>query len=221
MKFDTAALLAALPHLVGGLLTTVYLVVVALLIGASIGLITCAGRLIGHGPLAWLAKGYVDMFRGLPETILIFWVYFCGPFVLDVRLSAFASGVLSLSLIAGAHLGEIFRAGVLAVPAGQRDAAKALGLALFPMLAFVIGPQAFRIMLPAFFSHLTILIKNSAIVSAVGVAELFYVGNTIANDNFKHFEVYTAIGLMYLAIILPLSIASKCLERGLAVGRPT
>jgi ABC-type amino acid transport system permease subunit len=89
------------------------------------------------------------------------------------------------------------------------------------MLAFVIGPQAFRIMLPAFFSHLTILIKNSAIVSAVGVAELFYVGNTIANDNFKHFEVYTAIGLMYLAIILPLSIASKCLERGLAVGRPT
>jgi His/Glu/Gln/Arg/opine family amino acid ABC transporter permease subunit len=88
MKFDTAALLAALPHLAGGLLTTVYLVVVALLIGASIGLITCAGRLIGHGPLAWLAKGYVDMFRGLPETILIFWVYFCGPFVLDVRLSA-------------------------------------------------------------------------------------------------------------------------------------
>lgn len=220
MSFDTAAFLAALPQLADGLLMTLRLVVASLLIGTSIGLLTCGGRLVGRGPLAWMAKAYVDMFRGLPETILIFWIYYCGPFVFEARLSAFESGVLSLSLIAGAYLGEIFRGGVLAVPVGQHDAAKALGLTTFSTIAFIIAPQAFRIMLPAIFSFMTILIKNSSIVSAVGVAELFYVGNTIANDNFKHFELYTAIGLMYFLLILPLSMVSRRLERGLAVGRP-
>lgn len=215
--FDSSAFFSSLTPLLGGLVTTIYLVVSSLIIAILIGTLTCIGRLVGRGPSVLLAKAYIDIFRGLPETILIFWVYFCGPIVLNVRLSAFETGVLALSLVTGAYLGEIFRAGVSAVPKGQSEAAKALGLTNFSIVTFIIVPQAFRLMLPAFFSLVTILIKNSSIVSAVGVAELFYVGNVIANDNFKHFEIYTAIGLIYFLFILPFSMASKRLERRLAV----
>lgn len=217
--FDASAFISAFPLLVDGLVTTLLLILASLAVGVSIGLLVCIGRLVGDGPSAMLAKLYVDVFRGLPETILIFWVYFCGPFVFEARLSAFESGVLSLSLIAGAYLGEIFRAGVNAVPTGQREAADALGLTRFSTIVFIIVPQAFRIMLPTFLNFLTILTKNSSIVSAVGVAELFYIGSTIAGDNFKHFEVYTAVGVMYFLIILPLSMLSNRLEKGLAVDR--
>jgi ABC-type amino acid transport system permease subunit len=137
--------------------------------------------------------------------------------VFDARLSGFASGVLALSLVAGAYLGEIFRAGVLAVPPGQYEASDALGLTKVSLARDIVTPQAFKIMLPAIFSLLTIIIKNSSIVSAIGVAELFYQGSVLAGDTFRHFEIFTAVGLIYFAAILPLSLLSQRLERHLAV----
>jgi His/Glu/Gln/Arg/opine family amino acid ABC transporter permease subunit len=219
MIFDTAAFLKALPLLALGLETTARLVVVSMAVGSAIGLVCCIGRLIGRGALNALATVYVSLFRGLPETVLVFWMYACGPLVLDVRLSDFASGVLALSLVAGAYLGEIFRAGVLAIPRGQLEAAGALGFKAVDTARFVVIPQAFRIMLPAFFSLVTIVIKNSSIVSAIGVAELFYRANVLAGDTFKYFEIFTSAGVIYFALIFPLSLASQRLERRLAVGR--
>jgi len=216
MRFDASAFLNALPVLAGGVWTTILLVAAALALGIAIGLVTCIGRLIARGLLGWLSAAYVSLFRGLPETVLIFWIYFCGPFVFEARLSAFASGVLALSLVAGAYLAEIFRAGVLAVPRGQYEAANALGLSLRSTVGDVIVPQAVKIMLPPFLGFLTILIKNSSIVSAIGVAELFYRGNTLANDNYKHFEIFTAIGAIYFVMIFPLSLCSRYLQRLLA-----
>ncbi len=219
MTWDWGAFFGTFPDLVGGLWTTIALVLASLIVGSLIGAVTCIGRLIGKGALDWLATAYVNMFRGLPETVLIFWIYYCGPFVFDARLSAFSSGVLALSLVAGAYLGEIFRAGILAVPRGQREAADALGLTM-PVAAWdVVVPQAFRIMLPAMFSLITILIKNSSIISAIGVAELFYRGSILAGDTFRHFEIFTAVGLVYFALIFPLSLLSQRLERHLAIGR--
>lgn len=219
MIFDGSAFTAAFPILLGGLVTTLNLVGASLAVGIGIGLLTCIGRLVGTGPAAILAKGYVDVFRGLPETILIFWIYYCGPFVLEARLSAFETGVLSLSLIAGAYLGEIFRAGVLAIPRGQFDAAKAVGLTVWSTVFYIVVPQAVRTMLPNFLNFLSILTINSSIVSAVGVAEMFYVGSILAADNLKHFEVYSAVAVMYFCIIAPISIFAKRLERKMDVDR--
>jgi His/Glu/Gln/Arg/opine family amino acid ABC transporter permease subunit len=210
--FDTAVFLSALPTLAVGLWTTVWLSIAAIVVGSAIGTIACIGRLLGRGALNALATAYVNLFRGLPETVLIFWIYACGPLIFDIRLSDISSAILALSLVAGAYLGEIFRAGVLAVPRGQRDAAEALGLTLLASVRFVIAPQAFRIMLPAFFSLVTIVIKNSSIVSAIGVAELFYRASILAGDNFKYFEVFSSVGALYFALIFPLSLASRKLE---------
>jgi His/Glu/Gln/Arg/opine family amino acid ABC transporter permease subunit len=217
VKFDTASFVLAFPVLLGGLLTTIWLTLASTAIGSLAGLIGCIGQLQGRGALNWLARFYVGTFRGLPETVLIFWIYFCVPFVFEVRLSAFTCAVIALSSVAGAYLTEIFRAGILAVPRGQTAAARALGLSMPAMAIYIVVPQAFRIMLPALLGLITIIIKNSGIASAIGVAELFYKGQIIAADNFKHFEVFTAVGVLYFLIIFPLSMSSRFLEKRLAV----
>lgn len=216
MTFDVSAVIDAFPVLLGGLRTTLILVLASLAIGIAIGAVGCFGRLLGTGPLAWLAGAYVGVFRGIPETVLIFWIYFCGPLVLDVRLSDLGSGILALSLVSGAYLTEIFRAGVNAVPYGQTEAARALGLSPYRRARHVVVPQALRIMLPTFIGFITILLKNSALVSAIGVGELFYHAMTLSTKNYKYFEIYTAVGIMYFLLIFPLSLAARNAERRIA-----
>lgn len=216
MTFDTGAVIDAFPILLDGLATTLLLVLASLSAGVAIGAVGCFGRLLGEGPLAWIATAYVGVFRGIPETVLIFWIYYCGPLVLDVRLSDLGSGILALSLVSGAYLTEIFRAGVNAVPRGQLEAARALGLSPLGRARHVIVPQALRIMLPTFIGFITILLKNSALVSAIGVGELFYQAMTLSTRNYKYFEIYTAVGIMYFAIIFPLSIAAQRAEARIA-----
>jgi ABC-type amino acid transport system permease subunit len=162
-----------------------------------------------------IAVIYVGIFRGLPETVLIFWIYYCGPLVLNVRLSEFGSGLLALSLVAGAYLCEIFRAGVQAVPKSQLEAAHALSLPASTIGLSIIVPQAFQTMLPTLIGLLTIMLKNSAILSAIGTAELFYEAYTIAAVNYKYFELITAAGIIYFMIIFPLSMISQSAERKL------
>lgn len=148
--------------------------------------------------------------------VLVFWMYYCGPLILDVRLSDVATGIATLSLIAGAYLCEIFRAGIQAVPKGQIEAARALGLSSFWVGWSVIAPQAIRIMIPTFVGFLTILLKNSSLISAIGVAELFYQASTRAATTYKYLEIYTAIGVIYFALIFPLSMMAQRAERRLA-----
>lgn len=213
MSFDTGFVFKAIPILLGGLGTTLVLVGASLLIGIAIGILGCYGKLLGRGPLGWLSYVYVGVFRSLPETVLIFWIYFCGPLVLNVRLSPMGSGILALSLMSGAYLTEIFRSGVMSVPRGQLDAARALGLKPYRRVRHIVAPQAFMTMLPTFIGFITILLKNSALVSAIGLGELFYRAMTLSATTYKYFEIYTAVGIMYFAIIFPLSMLSQGVER--------
>ena len=102
------------------------------------------------------------------------------------------------------------------MPRGQVEAARALGLSTLRLGLRVVGPQAWRTMLPALFSYLTTLTKNSALVSAIGAGELFYRANIIASDSFRYLELFTMVGVMYLALIVPLSLLSRRWERRLA-----
>jgi His/Glu/Gln/Arg/opine family amino acid ABC transporter permease subunit len=216
VSFDLRSLAEALPELMSGLATTLLLVLAALGVGIVIGLVACAGKLLGRGLLYQLGTSYVALFRGLPETVLIFWMYYCGPLVFDVRLTDFGCAVATLSIIAGAYLAEIFRAGIEAVPRGQPEAARALGLSEFWVGWSVVAPQAIRIMIPAFIGFVTILLKNSALVSAIGVAELFYQASVLAGQNSRHFELLSAVGAIYFCLIFPLSMLAQFAERRLA-----
>jgi His/Glu/Gln/Arg/opine family amino acid ABC transporter permease subunit len=215
MQFDSSIIWQNLPLLLSGIWLTILLVATALVLGIVIGLAVCAGTLLGRGLVYYLSVGYVGLFRGLPETVIIFWLYYCAPLILNTRLSAFWTGTVALAIPSGAYFAEIFRAGILAVPRGQVDAGRAVGLSSFWLVWDVIAPQALRIMVPPMLGIITILIKNSALVSAIGVEELFYRANVLSGQTLRHFELLSAVAVIYFLLILPLSILVQRQEKRL------
>ena len=215
MSFDRAAVWESLPIVGAGAWLTIVLVVVSLALGIAVGLLACAGTLLGRGALFRFSRAYIGLFRALPETVVVFWLYYCGPLILNGKLTAFQSATAALAIPTGAALAEIFRAGIQAVPRGHVEAARAIGLSSFWVVWDVIAPQALRIMIPAFLGIVTILIKNSALVSAIGVEELFYRATVHAGRTFRHVELLTTVAVIYFVMIFPLSVLVQRQERRL------
>jgi His/Glu/Gln/Arg/opine family amino acid ABC transporter permease subunit len=215
MSFDTAVIWQNLPALAAGIWLTIAIVVVSLAIGIVIGLLVCAGMLLARGLAYYMSVSYVGLFRAVPEPVIIFWLYYCAPLILNSKLSAFESGTIALAIPTGAYLAEIFRAGIQAVPRGQFEAARAVGLSPLWLVWDVVAPQALRMMIPPMLGIVTILIKNSALVSAIGVEELFYRATVLGGQTFHYFEFLTVTAVIYFVLILPLSALVQRQERRL------
>ena len=213
MEFDLHTLLRYYPVLLSGAISTVEVLVCSLSLGIVIGILVCLANLSKPTALKRIGRIYVNCLRNTPEVVIIFWVYFCLPQIVDLRIPAFATGTIALGLSAGAFLGEIFRAGIEAVPRGQREAASALGLRALPLWWFVLAPQAIRLMIPAFVSYLSELLKHSTLLSAIGVAELAHAAFSLGGQTFRYFEFFTAIGIMFFLAIFPLSLYGRYLNR--------
>ena len=199
-------------ELLEGLQNTLLLVAYAGLTSIVGGLIACFGKLQRRGPLYWLSTFFINTFRTLPETVLIFWLYFCGPIIFKSAPGAWTTGVLAMSLIGAAYFAEIARAGIQSVPVGQWEAARALGLPPVWIWLDVIVPQAIRTMLPASALLVTQLVKMSGLVSIIGVGELIYQAQTLGSLNFRYFEFFTAVAVIYFLLIFPFSMASRYAE---------
>ena len=215
MEFDFHTLVRYQNVIWYGLWMTVVVSVVSLGIGAAIGLLACIGKLTERGIGYHIASGFIDFFRTIPEVVIIFWVYYCLPILMQITISAEACGIIALSLFAGAFLAEIFRAGVLAVPQGQVEASHALGIPTYHIWRKIILPVAVRRMVPAFMNFLTDLVKASALLSAIGISELFYQASVLGNTTYRHMEFFTAIAVLYFAIIFPISVYARRVERRL------
>jgi putative glutamine transport system permease protein len=184
----------------------------AIALGFLVALLSQAGGRPGRG----LVRAYVEVFRNTPLLIQIFIVYFGLPQV-GVRLSPFLSGLSALTLYAAAYNAEIFRAGLEAVPRGQHEAARSTGLSGLQTARFVVVPQAVRICLPALGNNLVSLVKNSSLVSTIGMVELMFVANDISFNNFRSFEIYGAAAVLYVVLVLALSRTLARVERRLRV----
>jgi len=160
----------------------------------------------------WIVTAYVEVFRNTPLLIQIFFIYFGLPLVL-VKVPAFGSGLLALTLYGAAYNCEVFRAGLEAVSHGQHEAARSTGLTAWQEARYVILPQALRISFPALGNNLVSLVKNSSLVSAIGMVELMFVANDISFNNFRSFEVYGAAVAYYMVIVLGLSRLLSVMER--------
>lgn len=213
MHIDFSIVLHYLPELFEGFKLTVWMVVASTLCGAIIGAAACAGKLVRRGPLFWMSVGYIDLLRTLPEIVTIFWVYNCLPLLFNVKLGNNATGLVALSLCAGAYLAEVFRAGIQAVPKGQIEAAWSLGIPKWQIWIRIILPQALRLMIPTFVLFLTAHVKGSALLSTISIAELMYQATILSGQSFRYFELYTAVGIGYFILVFPLSMLSKAYER--------
>lgn len=213
MEFDTTVIIDNLDAVLLGLKWTLMMVAGSLALGTVLGLATCFAKLMGKGPLHWLAVGYIELYRTLPEMVNLFWMYYCLPLILGIRMSSVAVGLIAQTLLAGAFLAEIFRAGINAVPDGQVEAAYACGIPRIWIWRAIILPQAVRMMVPAFIAFLSDLFKVSGLLAAISVTELVYQATILSNVSWKYFEFFTVIGLLYFAIIAPLSLTAQHLER--------
>lgn len=211
-QFSFAEVWKALPYLTEGAGLTVGVSLLAMLVGLALGLGLALLSQLRLRPAGWAVAAYVEVFRNTPLLIQIFFIYFGLP-ALGVKLPAFASGLLALSLYSAAYNAEVFRAGLEAVPSGQREAARSTGLSAWQEAWHVIVPQALRIAFPALGNNLVSLVKNSSLVSVIGMVELMFVANDISFNNFRSFEVYGAAVVYYVVLILALSRGLAWVER--------
>ena len=212
MDFRYKVILQNHELLIQGLWITVQVTLIALTIGALLGAVICALRLSGTRALDRLAAAYIVFFRATPEMVLIFWGYFCVPLIFQLKVSGLWTGSITLGLVTAAYLAEIFRAGIKAVPAGEIEAATALGLKGLAKWRFIILPQAMRLMVPPLVNYFTELLKNTTLLSGIGVAELALQAYLLGGQTFRYVEFLSAIALIYFAIIFPLSLLSRQLE---------
>jgi His/Glu/Gln/Arg/opine family amino acid ABC transporter permease subunit len=189
--------------------------VAAIAVAIVVGLVVALARLSPVPPLRWLAFAYTQLFRGIALYVLIIWVYFGLAAAADVNFNPIPAGITTLALLNSAYLSETFRAGILAVDRGQREAALAMGLSRWQAFRDVVAPQALRVVVPATGNQFVDAIKDSAILSVIGVPDLMRETQRLAQFYFRPFEFYTIAGAMYLAAVFAVSYAVRRLERHL------
>lgn len=199
---NAEVLLRVLPLLLTGLWMTLRLAACAIALGMPLGLGVALLRLYAPRPLQLLAVGYVDLFRALPMLVLLILIYYALPFM-GVRLSSFASAVVALSAVLAAFSAEVFRAGIQAVPPGQVEAARALGLHFGGVMRHVVLPQAIRVVVPPLTSNCVGIVKETSLASVVALPELLKQGND-AQALTANPTPLIGVALIYLLVLWPL-----------------
>lgn len=197
-----------------GLLMTFKVTILSICIAIPIGLITGLGKLSRNPVINLIASTYIEIIRGIPLLMQLFYIYYAlGAFL---QVSPLVAAVCSLSFCYGAYMGEVFRAGILAVNKGQTEAARSLGFTRYQTLTIIILPQAMRTILPPLGNECIALLKDTSLVSIIAVADLLRRSREYASQTFEYFETYTIIALVYLLITLILSKGVSKLERRLS-----
>jgi len=233
----------AFPMLLRGLGVTVQITVASLVLALALGLVSCLMGLSSAAALRWISKGYVWLIRGTPLLVQVFFVYFgfpqlvqsighsmsgadagsfsvlVGGALANFRISAFTASLVTLSLNAGAYMSEIFRGGIQAVPTGQMEAARSLGMSKSRAMYRVVLPQAFRICVPSLVNQFIITLKDTSIVSIISLQEIVYNARIYIGRTMLSFGTWIVVGAMYLLVITVLTLLSRHLEKRLGNDR--
>jgi polar amino acid transport system permease protein len=227
----TASLIALAPDPIGnnaqffadGTIMTVKLTVVSGLTGLILGLFAALGKISRILPLRWLCTFYIWIFRGTPLLVQIFFVYFALPVIAKqtgnawiedaMRMTEFTAAVLALSLNVGAYNAEAFRAGLLAVPKGQLEASRSLGLGRWHTLLDITFPQAFKVALPPLVSNVVALLKDTSLAYNISVLELVNVGQRVQSRTFDPVPILITTAALYLVMTTLLTQITNGIER--------
>ena len=186
----------------GGLACTLILSVLGIVLAFPASVLVALARLSKWRLLNWPATALVYGARGIPLLLIILWVYFLVPVLIGRNVTGFTTMVVTLVIYESAFLAEVVRAGILALPKGQMEAARALGHSYLGAMWSVILPQAIRNAIPALVNHSVSLFKNSSLAMAIGVAELTHAVKEIESQSFRAFEAYSVATVLYLVFSL-------------------
>jgi glutamine transport system permease protein len=207
----------ALPVLLEGIWYTIFIALAGLLIGFLLGAIMGLARTANNRIIFGLATLYVEVIRGTPIMVQALYIYFALPMMFGIQIDPIVAGVTSIAINAGAYIAEIVRGSIQSVDRGQVEAGRSLGLSSLQTFIYVIWPQAFRRMIPALGNQFIISLKDTSLLTVIGVGELTRQGTIVVSANFRAVEIYTLVGLLYLAMTLTISFALRLLERRLQV----
>ena len=207
------AVIGDVPRLLLGVPLTLGITSVAFAAGTAAALPIALARVANLPVLGSLAVAWLEFFRTTPPLMHIVWAYYALPVIADVRLSAFTVIAGALACSTSAQMAEIFRAGLHAVPRGQSDAARVLGLSSWQRLWWVVLPQTLRLILAPSCNALVSLLKQSSLAAVIAVPEVMNRGWILSSETFRPIEVLTLVALIYFALTWPLVLLAAALER--------
>ncbi|KIL39943.1 arginine ABC transporter permease [Gordoniibacillus kamchatkensis] len=191
-------------YFVKGTEWTIFLSVFTVLFGFIIGVVLALLRMSNIKVIKFIAVAYIEFMRGTPLLVQIYLIYYCLPFA-GVTLPDYVAAILTLSLNSGAYIAEIFRAGIQNLDKGQMEAARSLGMPHRMAMRYIVLPQAFRNILPALGNELVVVIKESSIVSVIGITELMYQADTVRGIFARPFEPLIIAAIVYFIMTFTLS----------------
>lgn len=200
------------PVVLKGIAATIGLSLIGIVAGTIIGFVLGIGRASSHKWLSFMVGAYTDLFRGTPVLVQVFVVFFILPEA-GVELDSFTAGAIALSNIAACFISEIVASGIKAVPRGQIEAAEAAGLTRTQQLRLIVLPQAIRMVVPSMVGQFVLLVKDSSVVSAIGLLDLTRSGWVIVQNVPNGLLVFTVVGIGYFVICYPLLHLSRRLEK--------
>jgi His/Glu/Gln/Arg/opine family amino acid ABC transporter permease subunit len=218
-QYNWSVVWQSIPELRQGLIITLQVSIMGMALAIIFGLIFATGKLSNYGYIRRISIIVIDFARSIPLFVLLFWLYYGLSLKFTINLTAFQAGAIALGITGGAYMAEVFRGGINAIDVGQREAAMAIGLQRSTSFFLVIFPQAIRIIIPQAVNVYVGLLKGATIVSVIGVADMIYVAQYISLNSFTPFEMYSAVGVAFIALTVSIAGLAYLLERRLNRGR--
>jgi glutamine transport system permease protein len=217
MEFEWSVVWQALPELFKGAQLTVMIALAGLVGGLIIGIVAGLMRAYGNVVLNGIAFIYVELIRGTPIVVQVMFIYFALPLVADIRINPITAAITAIVVNAGAYIAEIVRGSFLSIHNGLKEAGLALGLPLWKVLFYVIGPLAFRRMIPALGNQFIVSLKDTSLFIVIGVGELTRQGQEIMAANFRAVEIWSAVAVFYLIMTGTLTLVLRVTEKRMRI----
>lgn len=215
-QFKSEVMLETIPLLGQGIELTIYLTVVGLFFGFIIGVSGGLSRISRNPILRYLSLFYIEVIRGTPMVVQALFLYFGVPLASGMRINPVTAGIITIAVNSGAYIAEIVRGAIQSVDVGQSEAGRSIGLTRMQTMLYIIWPQAFKRMIPPLGNQFIISLKDTSLLTVIGVAELTRQGQEIVAVNFRSYEVYLTIAFVYLCMTMSIAKVLRMYERKLA-----
>jgi glutamine transport system permease protein len=215
--FKYSVIWESIPVLLVGVKLTIWITFFGLLIGFFLGTLAGLGKTVRSQILNKISAVYIETIRGTPLMVQVMFIYFGLPMAVGTRVPPLVAGVTAIALNSGAYIAEIVRGAIQSIDRGQSEAGRSIGLTRFQTVLYVIWPQAFKRMIPPLGNQFIISLKDTSLLVVIGVGELTRTGQEIIAVNFRAFEVWTTVALMYLVLTLTLAKLLAVTEKRLEI----
>lgn len=217
MDFDWSVVVEAMPTLLGGARLTIIITLIGLAGGMTLGVAAGVMRAYGGPALNAIALVYIEIIRGTPMLVQVMFIYFALPMLANIRVDPLSAAITAIMINAGAYIAEIVRGALLSVHKGLSEAGLALGLPNWKVLFYIVGPLAFRRMIPPLGNQFIISLKDTSLFIVIGVGELTRQGQDIMSTTFRAVEVWSAVAILYLIMTGMLTVVLRITEKRMRI----